>query len=237
MPFSNIEKIINPSVTEKFFDHYLSKTLAKYPNSSDFINIISDGSSMYHNGKLSLNGYGFNKNGDERPKKNLGMLISENTLIPVYANIFTEYINDDSLFSIFTQKLAQHNLSDATVKITNDRVCYSNENIDDMLNRGIDFVMHVPKTSFKTNRADGKFFEGYSGIKRILLDETADNKLKYEKFKLFEDSELLGYSAITIKTTTLHTQLMVLTIATTLTQSFTYIFSMTYLSITIARHI
>lgn len=199
VPFCTLGKHISFDQIERFFDAYLTHSIKRYcvENNTSFIHITYDGSSISHTGKLSQAKYGHNKDGDKLPQFNVGMLCISGELTPVYMNYFQGHINDVIAVQSFIKRIAKCDLKNTNVVAVVDCGCYSESNINSMLNRSIDFIMHVPKYGLLKANCDGSSSVDFGGIKRLIEEEIEKGSFSLQSSRVF-DCRRYSFATVTI---------------------------------------
>jgi transposase len=98
---------------------------------------------------------GYNRDGEDLPQINMGMLFGETSLLPIYYNIYPGSIRDVSTLSNMLDLVSFLNIKG--VKFVMDKGFYSSSNVDSMLSKRYNykFSIAVPFTSsFAKNAVD-----------------------------------------------------------------------------------
>ena len=89
--------------------------------------------------------YGYNRDGEELPQINIGMLFGQTSLLPVFYTVYPGSIRDmRTLENMITYA---QNLNSDKVRFVMDKGFYSESNLRDMLKNKVKFVMAVPFTT------------------------------------------------------------------------------------------
>ena len=88
---------------------------------------------------------GYNRDGEDLPQINMGMLFGETSMLPIFYNLYQGSIKDVKTLSNMI-KYAEH-LNLSKVRFVMDKGFYSDKNVNEMLEKSVKFTIAVPFTA------------------------------------------------------------------------------------------
>lgn len=134
---SDVFKAIDEDGIQRFFDLRMNQTNAK-----EFLYYDTTSISSYSK-TLPYGQYGYNKEDDKLPQINLGVIFSEKTRLPIMYRYLSGNIPDNKTIPWLLSLL--DNFNKESIKLVMDRGIYSKENVYELIQSGIGFVMGVKK--------------------------------------------------------------------------------------------
>jgi transposase len=144
LPSQRISELLNNFSEHSKFDFCRKQAKRRLENEC----LAYDLSSISSYSKLIKKAkYGHNKDGDKLPQINIGLIVGEDSLLPVYYRILPGNISD--VITIDKLIIDSKNLGLSNLKFVMDRGFYSSDNIDKMIYKELKFTVGVKNSLVK----------------------------------------------------------------------------------------
>lgn len=176
LPYASAEKLTSQRISDffnavdeesiqHFFDYRMNQTKANEYLYYDTTSISS------YSKTLPYAQFGYNKEDDRLPQINLGVVFGEKTRLPIMYRYLSGNIPDSKTIPWLLSLL--DNLSKASIKLVMDRGFYSEDNVYDLIESGIGFVMGAKKNltyikaALEAVRPEMNHVEHYSSVYKM----------------------------------------------------------------------